>query len=404
MMSFDYKAATPDGSIVEGTAAGKARGDIVRELYARGFTPIRIAEATVRAERKLRWPLRRRRIKPQHVTAFTRELATLLRAGLPLDRALAILIALEDGGPFSSVISDIRAQIKEGASLAAAVERHPRVFNRFYANLARAGEASGSLELVLERLADHLETSQEMRDSIVSALIYPAILLVAAVSSILVLLGYVVPQFREMFADVEQALPLLTRITIGTGEFLQAYGWIAIVLTVAGIALAPHYLRVPANLYRWHAQLLRLPMAGELILKIEVARFARTLSALLQNGVTLLNALAIVKDTMTNRVLATGIERVVDNLKEGQSLADPLARHTKFPTFAIHMIRVGEESGALQEILAQVASTYDRDSRTTIKRGLALLEPALILVLGFIIAGVIVSILLAILSMNELVV
>jgi len=243
-----------------------------------------------------------------------------------------------------------------------------------------------------------------VRDTLTSALIYPAVLIVVALLSIFILLGYVVPQFTEMFEGAGQALPLSTRITIGAGDFLQNYGWLMLLVSAAGGWYLRQHLKQPDNQLRWHARLLRLPLIGELILKAEVARFARTLSTLLHNGIALLKALAIVKDTMGNRSLAAGLDRVANSIKEGQSLAEPLTVFTSFPEFAIHMIRVGEESGNLSEILTQVADTYDRDTRTTIKRTLALLEPVLILVLGAIIAAVIISILAAILSINELVI
>ena len=195
-----------------------------------------------------------------------------------------------------------------------------------------------------------------------------------------------------------------TRITIAIGESLRDYGWLLLVLIAALVWFAQQQLQDARKLRTWHGWLLNLPIIGEIILKIEIARFTRTLATLLQNGVTLLKALTIVKDTMSNKVLAGGVEQVAASLKEGQSLAAPLAQFTAFPAFSIHMIRVGEETGNLQEILMQVATTYDRDTQTTIKRALALLEPALILVLGTIIAAVIISILVAILSVNELVI
>jgi general secretion pathway protein F len=328
----------------------------------------------------------------------------LLRAGLPLDRALSILTTLEDGSSLGELLGNIRTRVKQGSTLADAVEEQGSVFSRFYVNLLRAGESGGALEVVLERLAEYMENNKEVRDALTSAMIYPAILVFVALSSIFILLGYVVPQFTEMFEGVGQVLPLSTRITIGIGGALQKYGWLMLVLTGGAVWYLRRQLQLPENLYRWHAWLLKLPLAGELILKIEVARFARTLSTLLQNGVALLKALSIVKDTMGNRVLAEGLERVARGLREGQSLAEPLAKFTKFPAFAIHMVRVGEESGNLQLILTQVASAYDRDTRTTIKRTLAILEPVLILVLGVIIAAVIISILVAILSVNELVI
>jgi general secretion pathway protein F len=404
MLTFEYKAATADGGIVKGIHAGNSRGDVVKQLHALGHVPIRVDETVQPEKSEKKFRIRRQHITQERIADVTRELSTLLRAGLPLDRALSILITLEDGSPLGELLGNIRTRVKQGSTLADAVEQQGGVFSRFYVNLLRAGESGGALETVLERLAEYMENNEEVRDALISAMIYPAILVFVALTSIFILLGYVVPQFTEMFDGVGQLLPLSTRITIGIGEALQSYGWLMLALGGAAVWYLRRQLQLPENLYRWHAWLLKLPLAGELILKVEVARFARTLSTLLQNGVTLLKALSIVKDTMGNRALAQGLESVAGGLREGQSLAEPLAKFTKFPAFAIHMVRVGEESGNLQQILTQVASTYDRDTRTTIKRTLAILEPVLILVLGVIIAAVIISILVAILSVNELVI
>ena len=404
MLTFAYKAATVDGGTVSGVLTGSNRNDIAEQLHTLGHIPIHIDE-TAAAENKKSFRLfPRRRINAEHVADFTRDLSTLLRAGIALDQALTILSTLAAEQPIGDVLQQVCERVKGGSTLADAVAEHGSVFNRLYVNMLRAGESGGALEVVLERLSEHLLNNKEIRDALVSALIYPVILITVAVISIFILLGYVVPQFAEMFESAGEALPLSTRITIGIGEGLRSYGWL-IALTVAAVVLFwRQQLRDPQKLRKLHHWLLKLPVAGQITLKIEVARFARTLTTLLQNGVTLLNALAIVKDTMGNKVLADGIEQVTVSLKEGQSLAEPLARHTCFPQFAIHMIKVGEETGNLQEILVQVASAYDRDTRTTIKRALALLEPALILVLGGIIAAVIISILVAILSVNELVI
>jgi general secretion pathway protein F len=327
-----------------------------------------------------------------------------VQAGLPLDRALSILISLADNEPLAEMLGAIRDRVKEGGTLADAMEEQGPVFSHFYISLLRAGESGGALEIVLERLADHLENAKEMRNALTSALIYPAILVVVAIVSIFILLGYVVPQFTQMFDGMGEALPVSTRITIAVGEGLQAWGWLLIVMLAAGFWFLRSQLADPASAYKWHAGLLRLPVLGEIVVKKEVARFAHTLSTLLQNGIPLLKALIIVKDTMGNRVLADGLERVTSGLKEGQSLADPLSEVPHFSSFAVHMIRVGEESGELDSILQKVATTFDRDTQVTIKRAMSLLEPMLILVLGVVIAAVIISILVAILSINELVV
>ena len=404
MPGFQYKAVSADGEVVQGTLEGSDRKQVVEQLHALGQTPIRIDEAALPASggRKRRRG-RKRRISEEQIANATRELSTLLRAGLPLDRALGVLISLAEGEPIAELLTNVRKEVNGGASLADAIESQGGAFNRFYINLLRAGEAGGALEAVLERLSEHMEQSKEVRDAMVSALIYPAILIVVAVTSIFILLGYVVPQFTELFEDVGQVLPLPTRITIAVGEALQSYGWVALLVVAAAGWIIRRQLEDPRGRRRWHARFLNLPLAGAIITRVEVARFARTLGTLLHNGVPVLKALSIVKDSIGNQVIADGIERVAGSLKEGQSLAEPLAEAALFPPFAIHMIRVGEESGRLEELLMQVASIYDRETQVTIKRTLSLLEPVLILVLGIVIAAVIISILMAILGINQLV-
>jgi len=404
VLTFQYKAATTDGGTVSGVLSGSNRNEIAEQLHALGHIPIRIDETAIREEKKRARFRSRQRVSDEQVADFTRDLSTLLRAGITLDEALSILGTLAEGEPLGEMLAQIRERVKGGSTLADAVEEHDRVFDRLYVNMLRAGESGSALELLLERLSDHLARNREVREALVSALIYPVILIVVALVSVFILLGYVVPQFAEMFESAGETLPLSTRITIGVGEALRSYGWLMLTVTAAAVFALRQQLRNAARLQQWHCCLLQLPLAGQIILKIEVARFARTLATLLQNGVTLLKALSIVKDTMSNKALAKGVEQVTVSLKEGESLAAPLAQHTRFPPFAIHMIKVGEESGNLQEILLQVAAAYDRDTRTTIKRALALLEPALILILGGIIAAVIISILVAILSINELVI
>ena len=404
MATFQYKAATTAGEIVDGVLTGSTREHVIAQLQSLGHVPIRVDESATKSRSALKIRLRRERVTEEQVGDVTRELSTLLQAGLPLDRALAILTSLADSDALVNMLENVRDRVKEGSTLADAMEAQDSVFSRFYVSLLRAGESGGALEVVLERLADHMESAKEMRSTLSSALMYPAILVVVAVVSIFILLGYVVPQFTQMFDGMGQALPLSTRITIAVGETLQAYGWLLVPLVAGAFWFLRRQLADPRRAYKWHAWLLKAPFLGVIVVKMEVARFANTLSTLLHNGIPLLKALTIVKDTMGNRVLADGIEKVSAGLKEGQSLADPLADVPHFPSFAVHMIRVGEESGELESILAKVAETFDRDTQVTIKRTMTLLEPMLILVLGVVIAAVIISILVAILSINELVI
>jgi len=325
MPGFQYKAVNADGEVVQGTLVGNDRKQVVEQLHALGQTPIRIDEAAVPVSSGRKRRGRKRRLSEEHISNATRELSTLLRAGLPLDRALGVLISLSEGEPISELLVNVRKEVNGGATLADAIESQGGAFNRFYINLLRAGEAGGALEVVLERLAEHMQQSKEVHDAMVSAMIYPAILIVVAVSSIFILLGYVVPQFTELFEDVGQVLPLPTRITIAVGEGLQSYGWVALLVVVAGVWIIRRQLEDPRGRRRWHARFLNMPLAGAIITRVEVARFARTLGTLLHNGVPLLKALSIVKDSIGNQVIADGIERVAGSLKEGQSLAAPLA-------------------------------------------------------------------------------
>jgi general secretion pathway protein F len=402
MPVFQYKAANAAGEVINGTLTGASREQIVTQIQALGQIPIRVDQSASPSDTGSRRLFVSRRITVDQITAFTQQLGILLRAGMPLDRALSVLVSLNEHPRFASILDDVRTRVKSGATLTDAMEAQG-VFSRFYLNLLRAGEAGGALEVVLERLAEHLERARQTRDMLVSAMIYPAILVFVSLLSVFLLLGYVVPQFTTLFEGFGQTLPVPTRITIAIGEGLQRYGWLGALLLLICVALLRWQLSKPAGRYRWHDRLLRLPVAGPIITKLEVARFSRTLSTLLHNGVPLLKALDIVKDTVGNQVIADGLERVAAGLKQGQSLAAPLGELARFPAFAVQMIQVGEQSGDLERILLQVAEVYERDTQNTIKGALALLEPLLILVLGAIIAAVIISILVAILGVNQLV-
>jgi general secretion pathway protein F len=405
MPLFRYKAVGADGKIAQGDLEARSQTAAIDRLQTMGYVPIRADEITAAQadKRSLRRPLfGSRQITQSQVAVLTQELATLLRAKLPLDRALELLIELSPNARVQHLVTQIREQVHDGATLSAAMETQKGAFSRLYLNMVRAGEAGGAVDSVLMRLAEYMERARELRDTVTSALIYPAILLGVAGLSVVVLLIFVVPQFQQMFEDAGQALPFATEVVISLGEALRGYWWL-----MSGVILAvAYYFRKqfaePATRYRWDNRLLGVPLLGELIAKLEVARFSRTLGTLMINGVPLLTALSIVKETLTNQVLAQSMGNVAESLKQGHGLAQPLMEAPYFPKLAAHMIRVGEETGHLEEMLIQVADVYDKEVRSSIKRLLALLEPALILTLGLVIAAIILSILVAILSINEL--
>lgn len=405
MPLYRFEAVDGAGEVRKEEVTAPSQEAVIQKLREQGMLPLSVDEvAGGLLSREVSLPFwgGGGRVSQRDVALLTQQLAQLLKAGLPLDRALSILISVNDEGRMQKLLGRIQDEVRGGSTLADALEAQSEVFSRLYLNMVRAGEASGSLELVLNRLADFMERSKALKDTVTSALIYPTILLVVAGMSVIILLTYVVPQFQQLFDDAGRALPLSTRIVIAAGEALRGYWWVGVILVVLIVGYFRRQFSRPAGRYRWDRLFLRLPLVGGLIAKVEMARLSRTLGTLLRNGVPLLTALAIVRETITNQVLAEAIGNVSDNLKAGQSLAEPLMEQGAFPSLAVHMIRVGEETGQLDEMLIQVADTYDDEVQTTVKRLLALMEPVLILGLGVIIAGIIMSILVAILSINDL--
>lgn len=408
MPVFRYQALSESGEPLNGEMESGSREAVAARLQEAGHYPMRIeaiaglaGAAPATTPGRSRAP-RRRRVSSKDVSIFTRELATLLGAGMPLDRSLQILNLAGPSTKARRLADDVLNAVRGGATFAAALDAQGGVFSRMYVSTVRAGEAGGSLETVLNRLADYLEKSRELRDTVISALIYPAILLVVAVLALILLLTQVVPQFSEMFADAGAALPLPTQIVMTVGAWFTDYLWL-MALGLAGLIISfQAALQVPAFRYQVHRVALALPLVGDLVRKVEVARFSRTLGTLLENGVTMLTALGIVGNVLTNRVIAGEVGRLAEGLKEGQGLAEPLAQSGLFPGLAVQMVQVGEETGQMEAMLLKVADVYDREVQVTIKRLLALLEPVVILGLGVLIAGIIISVLMAVLSVNEL--
>ncbi|MBK1702606.1 type II secretion system F family protein [Thiococcus pfennigii] len=402
MATFQYKAVKPDGEVVEGDLEAVDEAAVVKHLQALGLIPIqtRTGGGWWRARIGRRAA---RRLTQNQVGIVTRQLATLLEAGLTLDRSLQILIDLTTEAHLVAVLEDLQSRVRGGATFSSALEAQDGQFPRLYVNMVRAGEASGALDAVLERLADYLERSAELRSTITSALYYPAILFAVAGFSVIALLVWVVPQFTVLFEDMGAALPLPTQIVVALGDAFRNYWW-AMLSGLALTALAiERLLQRPEAKARLDHRLLDLPLFGELIWKLETARFTRTLATLLANGLPLLTALNLAKEVVGNRRLLGLLGDASDDLKRGRGLAEPLARRGALPRLALQMIRVGEESGSLDAMLAKVAQLYDQETRASVQRLLTLLEPLLIIGLGVIVAGIIVSILMAILGANELV-
>jgi general secretion pathway protein F len=302
----------------------------------------------------------------------------------------------------SKLIGRVLEKVKSGVSLADAFEQQTGVFSKFYLNMIRAGEAGGNLGEVLNRMAVYLESSQELKETVSTALIYPAILLVMSLASLFIMLTFVVPQFSEMFASAGKSLPISTQIVVGLADWLQSYWWAVIGGVVSIMIYFNIQLANPETKKVWDGRWLKLPLVGEMILNKEVANVTRTLGTLLGNGVSILSAFIIVRETVDNLIVAAALHDTEEQIKQGKTLFDALEQKAIFPKMAMQMIKMGEETGHLEEMLLRVATIYDKQLRVSIARMLALLEPALIITLGIMIAGIIVSILLAILSVNDL--
>jgi len=404
MPVFQYKAASNSGDVVQGEMEAASQEAVIRHLQDQGHIPIRAEEVTRAApvHDAPAFSLHRRRPGRADVNVFTIELATLLRAGLPLDKALEMLVTIAERAPFRGVLEQLLADVRGGAFLSAALESHGRLFSRFYRNMVKAGEASGALDAALERLAEFMERSRELRDSVLSALLYPLVLVVVGILSMAVILGLVIPKISEMFAEAGQQLPWFTQVVVATGGFVQAYWWaIALACVALYLSMRRQYAD-PTGRRRWDGRLLRLPLVGALIARLEAARFTRTLGTLLGNGVPLLDAIAIAKEVIANQVIADGIRRIAERVRQGEGLARPLTESRVFPPLAGHLMQVGEESGNLEAMLMQLAQIYEREVQSALRRLMAVLEPALILGLAVIIAAIILSIVIAIFSINDL--
>jgi general secretion pathway protein F len=417
MPVYRYKAVGPAGEVATGELEAANESEIVDRLRDQGLLPMQVARSTGTAAAGAsdtgaarapavsggrRWFVSKT-VTGNHLGALTRELATLLRAGLPLDRALELLIGLAPTPAVSALLQQIRDDVRGGKALSQALDARRDVFSRFYVNIIRAGEAGGALGVVLTRLADTMERNKELRESVKSALIYPTILVCVAVASVMVLLVWVVPQFEQTFAHAGKAMPLPTVIVVVVGKFMKQWWWAVLGFAALLVWWSRRRLADPVVRHRWDARVLRLPLVGDLVTKVEVARFARTLATLLGNGVALLSGLAIVRETLGNSVLAGALEGVTARLREGKGFGRPLAETGLYPKLATQMILVGEESGRLEEMLTRVAEVYDREVQMSIKRFLSILEPAMILGLAVMVGGIVFSILLGVMGMSELV-
>ncbi|OGK93091.1 MAG: hypothetical protein A2W08_07095 [Candidatus Rokubacteria bacterium RBG_16_73_20] len=401
MPVFVYRAADRRGQTIDGVMEAPDARAVVERLQRDAYFPIKVAAHAERA----RWLELGggARVGQRDLLAFTQQLATLFEAGLPLDRALAILEELAANPRLKTIVGDLLAGVRGGASLSEALgKHHPRPFSRLYINMVRAGEKGGVLEVALRRLAEFLEARATFVEAVRSALAYPAFVITVGIGAVVFLMTFVIPRFATIFADLGQAIPLPTRVLLAVSAAFQAYWWAGLAAVLAAVLAWRVWTGSPQGRLQWDQFLLGLPLIGRLSTKIETARFARTLGTMLKSGVPMLGALAVVGDTMTNQAIGRGVSRLADGVKRGGTLAAGMQEQAPFPALAIHMVRVGEETGRLEEMLLKVADTFEADVRTEMKRALDLLGPVVIVGMGVLVAFIVVAMLLAIFSINEI--
>jgi len=402
---FSYRAADRRGQTIEGVMEALDARAVVERLQRDAYFPITIDPQDQRRRvLGFAWPeMGRGRVAGRDLVSFTQQLATLIEAGFPLDRALAIQAELAPTARLRAITGDVLRSVQGGSSLADALgKHHPRPFSRLYINMVRAGEKGGVLETTLRRLAGFLEESQEFRDALVSALIYPALLTGVGAAAVAFLMAFVIPRFAVIFKDLGATIPLPTLILLEVSSVIHHYWWLLALLAVAGVLTSRMVLSTPRGRLGVDRLLLRLPVAGEVIVKTEVACFTRILGTLLRSGVAMIPALTVVKDMLGNQVLARAVEGLGDGARRGAGLAQPMAEAGAFPALAVHLVRVGEETGRLEETLLQVAASLEADTRKLVKRLIALAEPCIILFMGVVVGFIVVAMLLAILSVTDL--
>jgi general secretion pathway protein F len=405
MPIFVYKAADPRGQTIDGVMEAPDARSVVERLQRDACFPIQVAPQRERAGLAgLKWPgLRQRRVPGRELVAFTQQLATLLEAGLPLDRTLGIQEELTPNLRLRTIAGDVLRTVRGGSSLGEALAKHyPRPFSRLYINMVRAGERGGVLEPTLRRLAEFLEEAQEFRDTLVSALIYPSLLACVGAAAVVFLLTFVIPRFADIFRDLGSTIPWPTQVLLSLSAWLSRYWW-ALAGAGLGIALVVRiWLSTATGRLQADQLLLRLPVIGTVIVQTEVARFARITGTLLRSGVQMLAALDVVKEMMGNQVIARAVESLSNGARRGVGLSKPMEETRVFPPLAIHMVRVGEETGRLEELLLKVGGTYESDTRKVVKRLLALVEPGIILAMGLVVGFIVVAMLMAILSITDI--
>ena len=403
MPTFEYKATTSDGKILSGQRESQDKDSLIAWLQDSDYIPINVQEIN-EASRSVSKSLNlfsSTKLSNNQILEVTEQLSTLVKSKLPLDHALKILQKISEHKKVKDLIGNLLESVQSGNEFSSALEAQ-KEFSPFYINMIRASEASGNLDSGLGQLYEYLDGVKQMRDKLTSALLYPLILLIVAGVSIVLILLFVVPKITELFVGTDQALPIPTQIVIALSNAMVSFWWLFPVLIVMLIYYARFVSSSSQRKKPWHGLLLRIPVVKDLVIRTETAKFAKSLSTLISNGVNMQTALPIANATLTNVVFSENLHEAIEKFKEGKSLFGILSKVTHFPTLAVQMVNVGEETGELETMLARIGEIYDREISNATQRFLSLLEPILIVSLGIMIGGIIISILMAIISVNDL--
>ncbi|MBI5450365.1 MAG: type II secretion system inner membrane protein GspF [Gammaproteobacteria bacterium] len=405
MAAFEYTALDNGGRQQHGVLEGDTPRQIRQQLRDRGLTPIEVSEVSERqTAHQQRSQLFQRGISSTDLAIITRQLATLVGSGLPVEEVLRVAAEQAEKAQAQRILMAVRSRVLEGHDLASALGEFPRTFSDLYRATVSAGERSGHLDIVLERLADYTEARQLLRQEVSRALVYPALVISVAILIVIGLMTYVVPQVVKVFTDTGQTLPLATRTLIACSELLARYGlWLLLVLIAGGLLLRSA-LRQPEFRMSFHRYLLRLPVLAKMVRGLNAARFSRTLSILNESGVPLLDALQISAQVVTNLPMKAAVEEAARRVREGTSLHRALEQAGYFPPLTVHLIASGEASGRLDEMLSRAAVSQERELQATIQTLLSFLGPLVILILGAIVLGIVMAMLLPIFELNQLVI
>jgi general secretion pathway protein F len=407
MPVYEYQALDAKGKSTTGIIDADGAQAARQKIRGMGQFPVNVKEVTgsdgSRETKKIAFSGLFQRVTPAQVSLWTRQLATLTGAGFPLVSALTTLVSQSKTQGFTKIVARVKDSIVEGNSFASALTLYPSVFSQIYINMVRAGETSGTLEIVLQRLADIMEKQQELKSRIQTAMAYPILMTVIGTLVLFFLMTFVVPNITTIFEDMNQALPAPTRFLIGASDLFKQYWWVLVILLVGAVVALKAFRKTDRGLATTDRLLLRVPVAGSLLRRIAVARFARTLASLLENGVTMLPALEIVRNVTGNVVISRLIENASGEVEKGQGLGLSLAAGKVFPDLAVQMVQVGEQSGELETMLYKVADVYENEVQASIMSMMAMLEPVMILVMAVVVLFIVLSICLPIFEMNQLV-